>query len=119
MSTVVVLGLPDDVTAHLLRALAQHARWCRSNGVALPPEVAGLLASLAPGGQGRPELEPVALEPHHDAMLLLDFVAAGQRLGVSARTVRRLTAAGTIPVVEVAGCKRVKASDLARYVEAL
>lgn len=119
MSTVVVLGLPDTTAQHLLRAVAQHARWCRSNGVALPPDLTRLLAELAPGGQRRPTLEPVALEPHHDAVLLLDYDGAAARLGVSSRTVRRLTAAGKLPVVGVGGCKRIRASDLADYVEGL
>ena len=114
-----MLGLDDNVRAHVLRALAEHARWARSNGVALPPEVAGLLATLAPGGQERPALEPVALEPHHDLVLLLDFDGAGQRLGVSARTVRRLVADGRLPAVDVGGCRRIRASDLADYVEGL
>lgn len=113
---VVVLGLADDVAAHLVRAIAQHGRWCRDNGVRVPAQLSQLLSELASTGQARPTVATFTPEAHDASVLLLDYDAAAGRLGVSARTVRRLTAAGALPVVEVGGCRRIRASDLADYV---
>lgn len=115
---VVVVGLPEDSRWHLTKALTDHAGWCRTNGIAVPADIRELLESLARGGRARPKVG-VELEPSNDALMLLSYPAAAGRLNVSARTVRRLVALGKLPAVQVAGCKRIKASDLATYVENL
>jgi excisionase family DNA binding protein len=116
---VAVLGLDDVVAQHLVRAVAEHARWCRTNGILLPSVLADLLAALACDGQERPPVAPPVFEPDDGAVLLFDYHAAGRRLGVSERTVRRLAAAGKLAVVNVEGCRRIRATDLADYVKGL
>ena len=85
----------------------------------VPAQLVELLSQLASAGQGRPKVADVEAEPHDSSVLLLDYNAAAARLGVSERTVRRLVAAGSLPAVVVGGCRRVRAADLAGYVEAL
>jgi excisionase family DNA binding protein len=114
---VVVLGLAPDEHAHLVRALGAHARWCRENGGRLPPALAAVLDSLARSGQERPKLAPPPGGPEDVDVLLLDLPAVARRLSVSERTARRLAASGDLPSVLVGGCRRVRASDLANFVE--
>lgn len=51
--------------------------------------------------------------------LLLTYAQAAGRLGVSRRTVERLVKAGSLMGTRVGGAARIRASDLAAYVEAL
>lgn len=117
--TVLVLGPPEEVRNHLTRALAQHCRWCRTNGITVPAWLSEMVDQLAHAGQPRPTIVPGEFGPHDGDVLLIDYANAAARLGVSERTVRRLTSTGKLPVVEVAGCKRVRVTDLATYVEEL
>lgn len=114
-----VLGLDDVVASHIVRALVQHARWCRSNGIAVPAPLVEMLDQLASAGQRRPTVVAAAPDPHDDLMLALTYESAARRLGVSERSVRRLVAAGKLRAIDVAGCRRIRAADLARYVENL
>lgn len=116
---MVVLGLDDVLALHLTRALAEHGKWCRTNGIRLPEVLARLLDNLACAGQERSTVAPGMFEPDDGAVLLLDYHAAAARLGVSERTVRRLAAAGKLAVVNVEGCRRIRATDLADYVKGL
>ena len=117
--SVAVVGLDGDVASHLVRALVEHARWCRSNGIAVPATLVALLDQLASAGQRWPTMAAPVPDPHDDLMLALTYEVAARRLGVSERSVRRLVAAGKLRAVDVAGCRRVRASDLARYLEGL
>lgn len=116
---VLIFGPPEEVRNHLTRALAQHCRWCRANGIAVPVWLHQLLDELAHAGQERPIRPPGEFGPHDGDVLLIDHANAAARLGVSERTVRRLVAAGKLPAVSVAGSRRIRVTDLATYVEEL
>lgn len=119
---ILVALIEPNVAAHLVHALRQHRRWCRDQGEALPAELAAVEAQLlATAGHSRPNLAGAWLDADSsaDGSLALDYVAAGVVLGVSRRTVQRLVADGHLPVVEIAGCRRVRRSDLETYVEGL
>lgn len=106
-----VLVIDGDLRAHLARAVAQHALWCRTNGVPMPPALTRLLDELArPGaaqdGQERPTRDVDAGVPDA-APVLLTYEAAGRRLGVSARSVRRLVAGGRLRAVRIGRAVRI------------
>lgn len=112
MNAAALLVLSDTLSAHISRALVEHLRWCRRNGVAEPPELAALLAALS--GQERPNLATQGERADPDAVLL-GYAAAGARLGISARTVRRRVAEGRIPVVRDGRRRLIRVSDLDAY----
>lgn len=118
---LIVGELSAVMAEHLVRALAEHERWCRTNRVEVPGELRDLLKALsARDGQGRPPLGDGNAGGDHESMLLaLDYAAAGTRLGVSERTVRRIVADGRLPAVSISGCRRIRVADLADYVESL
>jgi len=117
-AVIIVAGGDDQLEAHLARALAEHTRWCRTNGVGVPGELGALLENLsASRGQGRtsPPVPPANMDD--DRMLLaVDYRTAAARLAVSERTVRRMVAAGRIPAVTIGGCRRIRTDDLTDYV---
>jgi excisionase family DNA binding protein len=51
--------------------------------------------------------------------LLLTIDEAGQALGLSRSSVRRLINAGDLPSVKVGGCRRISAQAIANYVSTL
>lgn len=51
--------------------------------------------------------------------LLLRLRDAAEVLGISERSLRRLIERRELPTVMVGGCRRVKTSDLQRYVDTL
>lgn len=57
--------------------------------------------------------------------MLLTFTEAARKLGLSLSTIKRLTVSGALPVVQLdtgrsmAPSKRIRRSDLARYVKTL
>ena len=51
--------------------------------------------------------------------LLLTYEQVGQRLQVSARTVRRRVAEGSLPAVGVGSARRVRATDVDAFVKEL
>ncbi|MDO8363054.1 MAG: helix-turn-helix domain-containing protein [Actinomycetota bacterium] len=118
---MIVVGPVDPLLVrHLQRALSSHFRWCREQGVAVPAELRGLFDALASDGQRRPTGARSGESGDDAAMLLaLTYDQAAGRLGVSSRTVRRLVAAGSLPSVMVGGLPRVRAADLAAYVEGM
>lgn len=71
------------------------------------------------GGQGRPNVAPGGEGQDTDLMLALSYDAAGRRLGVSGRTVRRLVAESKLPAVDIGACRRIRVADLAAYVAGL
>jgi excisionase family DNA binding protein len=106
MPDVVIVWAGSTFSRHLARALAEHARWCQRNGIELPAELAALLDALAAnGGQWRPSLDGTGAP-------LLSYAEAGERLGVSARTVRRRVEAGELPAVGKGRGRRVPAEEL-------
>ena len=105
---------------HLLAAVAAHCRRLRRDGLTPP---AGLLAFAisVSNGQARPTLDGSGSHVDSARMgpLAVDYRAAADVLSVSERSVRRAVAAGQLPAVEVAGCRRIRVADLAAFVEAL
>ncbi len=120
---MILLGQVDPVLSnHLRKAISSHSRWCRENGITLPTELGRLLTALADtDGQTRPKLPPRDETSDDDPvrLLTLDYDTAADRLMVSARTIRRLVAAGTLPAVDVAGCRRIRTTDLTAYIATL
>lgn len=117
---LLVGSLEPRLASHLIHALTDHQRWCRTNGIPWPPALNGLIEGLANGGQRRPTDAPVADGRDDESMLLtLDYQTAARRLSVSGRTVRRLVADGRLRAVTVGGSPRIRAADLAAYVDRL
>ncbi len=116
---VVVLGeLDQAVRDHLRVALAAHFKWCRTQELAVPVDLRALFDWVDRGGQARPARAPVEAAGDDAAMrLALTYEQAGERLGVSSRTIRRLVEAGTLPAVEVASARRIRATDLVAFTE--
>lgn len=119
MSALVLLGVDETVASHLRRALAEHCRWARVNGVPVPGAVMDLLSSLADGGLSRPSVAETGGASDDACVLLVSYAEVGRRLGVSDRTVRRLVSSGRLPAVDIAGCRRVRVWDLVGFVEGL
>jgi excisionase family DNA binding protein len=109
--------LTDALRRHLLAAVAEHVRRLRRSGLTPP---AGLLAYAirASGGLGRTTVDGLRSSVDSDRVppLALDYRKVADVLSVSERSVRRAVAAGELPAVEVAGCRRVRVDDLAEYV---
>jgi excisionase family DNA binding protein len=119
---VLILNLDDATRSHLAAALAAHAHKCRHNGRPLPPALTALLDGwTATGGQTRPSSPGPRAAGESDAMsaLAVNYRDAGDLLGVSYRTVRRLVAKEVLPAVDVGGCRRIRTADLLDYVERL
>jgi len=116
--------LTAEVAGHLCLAVQQHRQWARRAGLALPDELDQLeraLATRARRGQEGTPLEDLWSVRHAQTMSpqLLDYPAAGQVLGVSQRTVKRLVAAGDLPVVRVLGSARIRVEDIDGYIARL
>jgi hypothetical protein len=113
-------GDDDLLTVHVVMALVAHCRWCRSRGHAFPAALEQLLSVLtASGGQDRPIFGemPGSVDPDPmPAPLLLDDIAAGRQLGVSARTVRRLRKSEALPTVLVGRRRFTRREDIAAFV---
>lgn len=114
---IVAVELDFAAAAHLRRALEAHARWCREQGYPLP-DALRQLSALATGGQERPKDAPV-IELPEAAPMLVDYVIAAERLGVSVRTVRRLVAAGELRAVAIGAARRIHVEDLDDYTHRL
>lgn len=121
MTLPVILFVDSAVGRHLAAALKAHIRELRRDGLPIPPTLVELAAVAATGGQARPSLDDAVASADAAAMdqLALDYRAAGARLGVSDRSVRRLIADGKLPSVDVAGCVRIRMADLQDYLAAL
>lgn len=91
------------------RAAADGVRWSYRLESAWLLARGGLDGTGLAAGRG-------AVEPDR---MLLSFEEAGARLGVSARTIKRLVHAGELSTVFVANCPRVRSSDLDEYVDKL
>lgn len=121
MTPVRVLAL------HLATALELHGRNLRANGVALPVELdqaARWAWDVARSDSARQE--PTSLVEWVDLVharrvnaLLLTAGEVAEALSLSERQVERLIAAGTLPSVLVGTARRVRADDLAAYVDSL
>jgi excisionase family DNA binding protein len=100
----------DEALRYIGKTLGDIRRRHIQNGLHWSPELESLRL-LASGGPERPFLD--------DDVLAMDYETAGRKLGVSARTIRRLTASGELPRVEIAGCARITTEDLNAFVTGL
>lgn len=119
MKAPLVVFVDDTLRAHVVRALAEHRRWLRSNRLPAPAALDALLDALAGpvaalGGQQRSSLD-VGAEGGDGGAVLLTYEDAGRRLAVSPRTVRRLVAAGRLPAVRLGRSVRIRAAELDRF----
>lgn len=87
------------VAAHLVAAVERHRRWCRDNGVPVPPELP-TLASIVSGGQESSK-SLGALDPGDDGgvTIAVDYAEAGRLIGVSSSTVYRLVRDGKLHAI--------------------
>ena len=118
--------VPDDreVAWHLAEALD---RWCpvaRSAGLAVPPTLVAWAEKCrlrARKGQEVPAVDDFATSaaPSGAMRLLLPLEDVAGALGVSPRTVKRLTTSGDLPSVVVGSRRLVHVDDLAAYADGL
>jgi len=121
---VIVLSVTAELAGHLCLAVQQHRQWARTAGLAVPDELDQLeraLANRARRGQDGTPLEDLWSVRHAQTMTprLLDYAAAGQVLGVSVRTVKRLVAAGVLTPVKIGGSSRIRIEQVDDYLERL
>ena len=115
-----MIGDYELIVAHIVRALLEHRKWCRSRGHRFPAALESVLNVLvASSGQDRPMFGELPESVDAGAVptpLLLDDAAAAQRLSVSARTVRRLRADGALPTVVTGKRRLIRLTDLEAFV---
>ena len=123
MADLLAIGLDSAGRAHLARALDEHRRWCRANGRTMPAtlvQLAALLTTTAPNGQARTTQRDEDDLPDTEPMTLAyTFSEAGDLLGISERTVRRLVAAGELQSITVGSLPRIHREDLSDYAQRL
>ena len=116
----VMTGDYELIAAHIVRALLEHRKWCRSRGHRFPPLLDAVLDALAATtGPERPafgEMPDLVDSGPVPAPLLLNDIAAAKQLGVSARTVRRLRADGALPTVVARRRRLIRLTDLQTFV---
>lgn len=114
-----------ESAAHLAKAIATHARWARTNQIPLPPELLALAESLlkqstaAQGGSEPDGFAGLADTDEVNAPLLLSLRQAGQLLGCSLSSVKRLIEAGELEAVKVNGIRKVRRTDVDEYIASL
>jgi excisionase family DNA binding protein len=120
---VIIACSPDpNDAAHVRRALALYDRHLRSQGRRLPASLRGDICHVpaATDGQDRTARDLTGDEVDGDPVqLLLTYAEAGRRLNVSERGVRRLVAAGELPVKRIGRRALVDPADLAAFVATL
>jgi excisionase family DNA binding protein len=115
VTTPLLLVVDEQVGAHLTAALTAHIRGCRRDAIPVPAELAAFLEVLAASrGPQRPVLAAERRTADAEAVLL-SYAAAGARLGISARTVRRRVAEGRLPVVRDGRRRLIRIEDVAGY----
>ncbi len=110
---------PEEL-AHLERALVEHRQWCKRQGLELPSALVMLLERTWEARHGQHRPRPVMLPNVSDDRPagpddLLNTAGAAARLGVSARTVRRLVAAGQLHPVRIGRATRYRPADLDEF----
>lgn len=103
-----LIVLSPRLVRHLATAVGRHLRVLRADGICPPPELlelANMLVDALAAENGPQWTDFVPAQPVSDAELV-SYEVAGQRLGVSARTIRRMVAGGRLPVV-AAGRRRL------------
>lgn len=116
----VQLVVPPDLVAHVAVALEHHLHRCREQAVTVPPSLVELRDWAVVVQRGLSSPDP--LPPSDDAPVvgvLLRLPEVAERLSCSLTSVKRLIAAGDLPVVHLLGQRRVRTTDLDAFVESL
>jgi excisionase family DNA binding protein len=111
----------NSIAAHLSAALAGHIRALRRDGLPIPPEIAALQQAFSvSSAQQCPPFDPGEQDSEHDRMpLAVTYGEAGDLLRVSESTIRRAVDSGELTAVAIGGAVRIRAADIARFVEEL
>ncbi len=115
--------MTDDVETarHLASALHAHRVRVERDGGAVPATLhmlERLARSRVNPGQAGSTFDQPGTAPHDESVTarLLTYRAAADALAVSESTVKRLVAAGALPVVHVGGAARIRVEDLDAFV---
>lgn len=116
-----ILVVDDAIGRHVAAAVRVHIRELRREGLPVPAALADLAAICASGGLARPNMDGPTGAGDHPGMdpFAVDYRSAGDLLGVSDRSVRRLVRAGELTAVPIGGCKRIRVADLQNYLAGL
>jgi excisionase family DNA binding protein len=111
----------SDLAGHVATAMATHAKSMRSAGIALPvgfPELLAVFTLRAREGQRVPTAAVFAAggDPEPVDELIVSYDRAAAMLSCSVRTVKRLAAAGELPVVRIGALPRLRVRDIEAYV---
>ncbi len=110
-----------DPLPHLVFALVNHRKWCRSRGHPFPPVLETVLTAMAASnGQERTDMPPLPLGGHPEPVVAPSLVGdevAAHMLGVSPRTVRRLRSTGALPAVPIGRRKMIRVADIEAFVK--
>lgn len=119
---LLAVALDSRAVTHLQRALDQHRRWCRANGMALPQALVDVVELLgarldegpapAIAGHKRPEVDQRETGDDSGPVPLLTPGEAAIMLRISPRTLRRHARDGKVPVVTVGGRRRYHRKEL-------
>lgn len=112
-----VSGSPTTLR-HLERALRLYLDQLRRDGYPAPPDLLAFLRTVqASSGQERPKVAaPWHESDGGDMSLTVTYEEAGRMLSCSERTVRRLVASGTLPVVEIGPrTRRLSVADIRKH----
>jgi excisionase family DNA binding protein len=111
-------AMTDELSVHVTVALEAHLERLRLNG-RHPPRSVELLyrAYAAQSGTAVPEFDVSTAGLEGGCMpLLLEIDDAARMCGLGVRTVRKLTADGTIPSVLIGSSRRYKLEDVRKFV---
>ncbi len=119
---LLLLTMSAELAGHLCLAVHQHRTWARTACLAVPDELDQIeraLAIRARRGQAGTPVEDLWEVRHAEQVSpkLLSYAAAGQVLGVSERTVKRLVATGDLSPVKVGGSARIRVEQVDDYLE--
>ena len=120
MTSPLQLVVAPELAPHLARALADHLRYCRTNGIPVTDGLAEVQkwAEVVARGLSSP-LPLTAGDDGTVLPLILTFNQAADLLGCSVSKVKTLIAAGQLPAVDFGGVRRVRRVDIEAFVERL
>ena len=120
---LLVLDVPDEVLAHLVRAIALYRRQLRADGIGPLPSWEQFARAVATKPDHVRQGAPLLADPNeasdthwHEPPLLLDKRQVGTLLNVSARSLDRLIAAGKLPIVKIGARSLIRRTDLETFV---
>ena len=108
---------------HLVAAVEGYQAALRRNGIAPLPDLRELVNALRVSEcQSGSRITDSGVPEDAETMqqtLALSYRDSADRLGVSESTVKRLVKSGDLPVVNIAGVRRIRADDLYTFLESL